>query len=320
MPYALAHLRLVGPQGLLDRVRRRRVDSPGREQPAAHGRHRKIRAGGAEKRSHDRPGGDDYSPARDHPCVRRDTGDASAGDEDALGLAAEMELDADPAGVLGHGDRRAHRIEDVASADRVSAREIVGEPRLLAQVDLLASHRRGVRSRVFELLLLDREEEHRPRLEVERHGTFRLQPLVDRDGVLERILDPAGRLAKQEPAVSPRRARADPASLDDENAQALLREEPRRRTTGEAGPDDDRVGGQLSSDGDRSIGSYCSYSSVFDRRLRQKATAPTAPTAALTIATRLFPDIPVPFPLPLPLPFPAARDSITRFATGFPAV
>jgi hypothetical protein len=50
-------------------------------------------------------------------------------------------------------------------------------------------------------------------------------------------------MSEQEAPVSPRRARADAAPVDDEDALARLCEETRSRAAGDAGSDDDGVRG-----------------------------------------------------------------------------
>jgi hypothetical protein len=88
------------------------------------------------------------------------------------------------------------------------------------------------------------------------------------------VVDPRGRLAKEETAVSTRGTGSDAAALDEDDAVAALSEEPRNREARDSPADDDRVGGQLPEDSPSSP----------DFFLRQKSSAPpTAPRAA-TIA------------------------------------
>jgi hypothetical protein len=94
---------------------------------------------------------------------------------------------------------------------------------------------------VGELCLLDGEQEHRPGAQVERHLALLFERAVAGDRLVEEIVDPAGRLAEQEAAVAPRRARADAAAVDDEDALARLRERERRGAPGDTGADDDGV-------------------------------------------------------------------------------
>ena len=142
---------------------------------------------------------------------------------------------------LGRRGRRAHRVERDAALDDEAAGEVVGEPRILAEVDLLPAHRLGVGPRVRELGLLDGEEEHRPLAQVERHRPLLLELAVPGDRLVEQLADPGGRLAEEEAAVPPGGAGADPAAVDDEHALAPLGEQARRRAAGDAGSDDDGV-------------------------------------------------------------------------------
>jgi hypothetical protein len=95
---------------------------------------------------------------------------------------------------------------------------------------------------VGELRLLDGEEEHRPAAQVERHLAVVLERAVPGERLVEELVDPAGGLTEEEAAVAPRRARADAAAIDDEDALAGLRERVRRGAPGDAGADDDGVG------------------------------------------------------------------------------
>jgi hypothetical protein len=96
---------------------------------------------------------------------------------------------------------------------------------------------------VRPLALLDREQQHRPRAEIDRYRAFGFQRPVPVDRLVEQLLDPGRRLAEQEAPVPPGRARAETAPVDDEDALARLCEETRRRAAGDAGSDDDRVRG-----------------------------------------------------------------------------
>jgi hypothetical protein len=108
---------------------------------------------------------------------------------------------------------------------------------------LLPADRVCVRARVRELVLLDREDELGPGTEVERDRPFVLEPAVPGDGLVEELVDPGRRLAEQEAPVPSRRARAEAAPVDDQDALARLCEETRRRAAGNAGSDDDDVCG-----------------------------------------------------------------------------
>jgi hypothetical protein len=94
-----------------------------------------------------------------------------------------------------------------------------------------------------ELGLLDREEEHRPLREIERHRPFLLELAIPRQRLVEELPDPGGGLAEEKTAVAAGRSGADPVSIDDEDALAGLGEEARSRATGDAGTDDDGVRG-----------------------------------------------------------------------------
>jgi hypothetical protein len=96
---------------------------------------------------------------------------------------------------------------------------------------------------VRKLRLLDGEHEERPGAQVERNLAILLERPVPRHRLVEELVDPAGRLAKEEAAVSPRRAGADAAAVDDQDALAGLGERARRRAAGDAGSDDDGVRG-----------------------------------------------------------------------------
>jgi hypothetical protein len=94
-----------------------------------------------------------------------------------------------------------------------------------------------------KLVLLDGQDEHRPRAQVERDRAPILERPVRGDGLVEELVDPGSRLAEQKAAVPPRCARAEAAPVDDQDALARLCEETRRRAAGDAGSDDDGVGG-----------------------------------------------------------------------------
>jgi hypothetical protein len=94
-----------------------------------------------------------------------------------------------------------------------------------------------------ELALLDREDQHRPRAQVDRHRALVLQRPVHVDRLVEQLVDPGRRLAEQKAPVPPGRARADTAPVDDEDALARLGEETRRRAAGDARSEDDGVRG-----------------------------------------------------------------------------
>src|SRR6185312_13421311 len=139
--------------------------------------------------------------------------------------------------------------------------------------DLLPADRLRVGLSSRELALLDREDEHRPRCEVEENWTVR-DLLVDLERLCEEVVDPAERLAEEEAAVPPGRARADPAAVDHDDLRPSPRQERRRRATGDPRADDDGVRGQLS------------VGEPLERRLRQNIKpAAAAPTAAIEAAT-----------------------------------
>jgi hypothetical protein len=95
---------------------------------------------------------------------------------------------------------------------------------------------------VRELGFLHGHQEQRPGAQVEGHLALVLERAVPGDPFVEELVDPVGRLAEEEAAVAARRAGADPATVDDEDAPAGLRERARRRAAGDAGADDDCVG------------------------------------------------------------------------------
>jgi hypothetical protein len=94
---------------------------------------------------------------------------------------------------------------------------------------------------VRKLRLLDGQQEQRPGAQVEGHLPVLLERPVPGDRLVEEVVEPASRLAEQEAAVAPRRARADAAAVDDEDARAGLGQEASRRAAGDAGADDDCV-------------------------------------------------------------------------------
>jgi hypothetical protein len=96
---------------------------------------------------------------------------------------------------------------------------------------------------VIELGLLDGEQEHRPLPQLERHRPFLLELLVPAEGLVEKLVDPRGRLPEEEPAVPTRRPGPDPTSVDDDDGLSGSREKARRRAAGDAGADDGGVSG-----------------------------------------------------------------------------
>jgi hypothetical protein len=95
---------------------------------------------------------------------------------------------------------------------------------------------------VRELRLLDSEEQHRPRPEVER-DLARFEFPIDLQRLRQELVDPVGRLAEEEAAVSAGGARSDSTRIEEKNVGPSLGEKARTRTAGEARADDDRVVG-----------------------------------------------------------------------------
>jgi hypothetical protein len=114
------------------------------------------------------------------------------------------------------------------------------------------------------------------------------------------------RLPKEEAPVSARRACADPASLDDDDARPALRQEAGRGAARETRPDDDRVGGQLSE----------GSTSSSDFRLRQNMSPPTRAASVATIAAVFGTREPARGPGTAALAF----DFMARFTIGRAAV
>jgi hypothetical protein len=92
-----------------------------------------------------------------------------------------------------------------------------------------------------ELRLLDGQQEERPGPQIEGDLPVLLERPVPGDRLVEELVDPARRLAEEEAAVAPGGARADAATVDDEDARAGLGERERRGAPGDAGADDDGV-------------------------------------------------------------------------------
>jgi hypothetical protein len=94
---------------------------------------------------------------------------------------------------------------------------------------------------VGQFVLLDGEQEHRPRAQVERDAALVLEAAVPVDRFVEQLVDPGSGLAEEEAAVSSRGAGPDTAAVDDEDGLARLCQEARRRAAGDPGSDDDGV-------------------------------------------------------------------------------
>jgi len=146
---------------------------------------------------------------------------------------------------LGHRHRRAHRVEDESALDDIPAGEVVREPGVLAEIDFLTPDGVGVGPRVWELALVNCEDELGARPEVERYRPVLLQLRVDRRGLLQVLVDPRRRLPEEETSVSPGRAGPDPTSLDENDFVSALGGVPRDREAGQPSADDDRFPGQL---------------------------------------------------------------------------
>jgi hypothetical protein len=136
---------------------------------------------------------------------------------------------------------RAERVEREAALDEEAAGEVVGQPGICSQVDLLTADRLRVGARVRKLLLLYGEQEQRPGVQIEGHVPVLLERAVPGDRLVEELVDPGRRLAEEEAAVAPGSPRSDAAAVDDEHARTGLGEKTRRRTACDAGSDDDRV-------------------------------------------------------------------------------
>jgi hypothetical protein len=96
---------------------------------------------------------------------------------------------------------------------------------------------------VAELVLLRRQEQHRPGVEVERDRALVVERGVPRDRLGEELVDPRGGLREEEAAVAPGGAGPDPAAVQENDVGPGFRESARRRATGDAGSDDGDVRG-----------------------------------------------------------------------------
>jgi hypothetical protein len=96
---------------------------------------------------------------------------------------------------------------------------------------------------VVELVLLGRQEQHRPGAEVERERALLVECRVPGDRFREDLVDPRRGLAKEKAAVPTGGAGADPAAVQEDDVGAGLREGARRRAAGDAGSDDGDVRG-----------------------------------------------------------------------------
>jgi hypothetical protein len=96
---------------------------------------------------------------------------------------------------------------------------------------------------MVELLLLDRQEEHRPGAEVERDRARLVERGVPGDRLREELVDPRSGLAEEEAAVAPGCAGADRAAIQQNDVGPGFRESARRGTAGDAGSDDGDVRG-----------------------------------------------------------------------------
>jgi hypothetical protein len=125
---------------------------------------------------------------------------------------------------------------------------------------------------VLELALLDGQQEHGPRPQVEGNADLVLELAVDVERLREQLVDPGSGLAEEEAAVSPRGAGADAPGVEEDDARTRLRQEPRAGASGEARADDDDVWtAQLLGDSP-------------PRRLRQNMRAPTAAPTPASVA------------------------------------
>ena len=192
-----------------------------------------------------RPARHDDSVTPEDACVGGKARNAIHVDEDPLRLAPETELDPGTPRGLGHRRRGAHRVEDVPALDDVPAGEVGREPVVLVEVDFLAADGLGIGPRVWELVLVDCEDELGARPEVERYRPLLLQLRVDRSGFLQVLVDPRRGLPEEETSVSPGRARTDPSTLDENDSVAALGGVSCDGEAGEAPADDDRFPGQL---------------------------------------------------------------------------
>jgi hypothetical protein len=127
--------------------------------------------------------------------------------------------------------------------DEEAPGEVVGEPLVGANVDLLPAERICVRAGVAELPFLDGEHDQRALPQVERYRALVLEPPVQGESLVQELVDPGSRIAEQEAPVASGGPRADALAVDDEDALARLCEETRRRAAGDAGSDDDGVRG-----------------------------------------------------------------------------
>ena len=98
---------------------------------------------------------------------------------------------------------------------------------------------------MWELALVNCEDELGARPEVERYRPVLLQLGVDRRGLLQMLVDPRRRLPEEEASVTPGRAGPDPTALDENDSVAALGGVPRDGEAGEPSADDDRFPGQL---------------------------------------------------------------------------
>jgi hypothetical protein len=96
---------------------------------------------------------------------------------------------------------------------------------------------------VAELVLLRREEQHRPGAEVERDGALLVEGGIPRDRLGEELVDPRGGLREEEAAVAPGGAGADPAAVQENDVGPGFREGARGGAAGDAGSDDGDVRG-----------------------------------------------------------------------------
>jgi hypothetical protein len=122
---------------------------------------------------------------------------------------------------------------------------------------------------VFELTALDRQEEHRPRSQVEWNRPVLLELAIDLERLREQLIDPRRRLTEEEAPVSPGGTGADSTGVDERDARSCLGEEARGGAAREACADDNGVRWRQDS------------AELSPRRFRQKSKAPrVAPTPA----------------------------------------
>jgi hypothetical protein len=131
----------------------------------------------------------------------------------------------------------------MAAGDEEPAGEVVGEPRVAADVDLDPADGVRVCARVVELVLLRRQQQPRPGAEVERDGALLAEGGVPRDRLGEELVDPRSGLREEEAAVAPGGAGADPAAVEKDDVGPGRRESARRGAAGNAGSDDGDVRG-----------------------------------------------------------------------------